>query len=436
MRIKTSFLVLGALVASSAVAQNVFEGFEDGNAASRFTVVSTSADTEANFAVAYSGILNYNFGATIGNPDPNATGDLGLRLIANDGGGGTVEGINVYYNNLNRTGTGALRFDMYMRFDEGNFSTEYGLAGFNHSTQTGTWNSLGPVATSGYWFSGSADGGTTRDYRFYKSGTEDQTAANYVGGSQGNTGPGFSALFPDLDGADPLNDPGQLGNRWVQVELSYDSNTGQLLWKMKKLEDATWTTCYSKVDASPFQDTGTFQFGLTDPFSSQSQPGSYTLIDNVEMVNRAGLVLPRKETLVTGLAFGGDVTSLFNSDDNSLFILNDENDPNAEQQVSTTSPITGATSMSLTFETGATRTDLSQFTEAFNYATNQWVSIDVRSSTLADQVVVWNNTTNASEFINGTTREAKMRFRWIPQQDLEAADGWSESIDQVIWDIN
>lgn len=442
MKTKTLSLaaVLTAMMASAANAQNRFEDFDDGLAASRFTVVrGNDQDSNADFVFNYN-VLGWD-GLGIGNPNGWQTTNTGLQLWCNDNAPGVIAGINVYYNNLTRGGSTTMRFDAYYRFLEETVSTEYCLWGFHHSTQTGTFNSINTVAlpsqiaTSGYWCSASGDGGTTRDYRMMKVSTESQVAANYIGGSQNaQTAGAWEQVLPDLDGPATLNDPGQFGNRWVQVQVSFDANTGARTWQFKKTGDANWTTVFSDVDVTPFQDIGTFQIGLTDPFASQSMVDSYFIADNIEIVDRPSMVLARKLTLVEGTPFGGNLNSVHTVDSDSYFILNDESIPNAELHASGVSPITGATSYGVSATVSASRTDLTVFLDARNFSSNAWTNFAAGSSTLTNVLYSGTNTAAPTNFID-TTREVRARLRFIPQADLEAADGWSEAVDALTWDI-
>lgn len=146
-----------------------------------------------------------------------------------------------------------------------------------------------------------------------------------------------------------------------------------------------------------------------------------------------GVICPNNVTLITGTPFGGNLASLCNSDDDSYFILNDENDPNAVVEITGTGASTTATSIKLNFETAATRTDISEFVEAFNYATNAYQTVSTRTTTLADAAASVTLAPGAN-FVSGTG-EVKVRIRYIPQADLEAADGWAESIDVVTWEV-
>jgi hypothetical protein len=184
-----------------------------------------------------------------------------------------------------------MTFDMYAHYTDSSGSTIYGTYGFYHSTQTGTWNSIGTAATSGYWFTNVSDNGTTVVMRALEAGTQDNTGSNYLDGTQTpSSGATYQSLFPDLDGAGGNSIAGYVLNRWVNVRLSRDMDTGEVKWEMKKPGDASYTLMYSVTDATQTQNSGTVTLGMTDPFSSVSGPNTYFLYDNVLIVPEPGTI--------------------------------------------------------------------------------------------------------------------------------------------------
>jgi hypothetical protein len=261
------------------------EDFDDGNAASRWTTVQKSADAGSNFAFDYTSVNSPIDSNPIGVPRPGQTTHTGLQLWANRTAS-VANGINAYANSLNLTQSVQLDFDMYARFADTAGSTIYGFGGAYHSTQDGTWNSINPAATSGYWFSTSSDNGTSRVYRAYEAGTEDQTAARYLSSTQGNGGAGYQTLFPDQDAAGANSVAGTILNRWVNVRMTRDMGTGLVTWYMKNPNDANYTQIYSVTDATQTQNSGTVTVGMADPFNtSLSGLNTYFIFDNVSVVD-------------------------------------------------------------------------------------------------------------------------------------------------------
>lgn len=282
-----AWLVAGTFLLSDAHSAVIYsENFDDSSAASRWTTV-TSGSATSNFAFDYTTELDFA-GNPIGVPQTGQTTRIGLKLAANTAsapGTGVIAGINAYANALNLTTSAVMTFDMYAHFNDTGFgSTNYGTYGFYHSTQTGTFNSLGPAATSGYWFTASSDNGTTTAMRALEVGTQDNTAARYLDSSQNPALAGsttYKALFPDQDGAGGFSIAGFVLNRWVNVRLTRDMSTGVVKWEMKNPADAAYTQIYSVTDATQTQNTGTITLGMTDPFASFSGPNTYFLYDNV-----------------------------------------------------------------------------------------------------------------------------------------------------------
>lgn len=283
-----AFTVMFVVCSAAANAGVVFhENFDDGNGATRWTTVASSADplaTSADYAFDYSGVLDFN-GNPIGVPQSGQTTHTGLKLAANiNPAAAGIAGINAYANGLDLTQSAVMTFDMYAYFADAGGSTIYGTYGFYHSTQTGTWNSLGPTADSGYWFTNSSDNGTSSAMRGLEAAVQDNTASRYLDGTQNPgsaAGVTYQAMFPDLDGAGGNSIGGYVLNRWVNVRLTRDMATGEVKWEMKNPGDAAYTQIYSVIDATQTQNSGTITLGMTDPFASLSGPNTYYLYDNV-----------------------------------------------------------------------------------------------------------------------------------------------------------
>lgn len=152
--------------------------------------------------------------------------------------------------------------------------------------------------------------------------------------------------------------------------------------------------------------------------------------DDVKVQAHPFEFFPMNTNIVSGLAFGGTIDSLQASDDDSLFLLNDENDPNGEIEMDVYTCRAVPEIFNVTVESGATRTDISQFIELFNNNTNAYETISLATTTLGDSTYSVNPTGLATRFV-GANELVKLRIRWIPQADLEAADGWLESLDLV-----
>lgn len=174
-------------------------------------------------------------------------------------------------------------------------------------------------------------------------------------------------------------------------------------------------------------------------------PATLTLYSNVADVRFDNLVLadgpqsagistsPPNATLTSivvtqGQHLGGNLASLASSDNNRFAILCDEYDSTGEAILTASSPLLNPSTIQGTFETRASRNDLSQFVRIRNYATSAYDPLDFRTSSLTDVTFVASIAGASHVSASG---EMKIQFLWIPQGDIDAADGWSMGIDLV-----
>lgn len=132
--------------------------------------------------------------------------------------------------------------------------------------------------------------------------------------------------------------------------------------------------------------------------------------------------------VLQGSYLGGSLAAL-NQSDNSYFVtICDEFDSTGEVFIVAQTTISNSESISGKVESRASRPDLTQFVRLRNFATNQFDVTDSRTATLVDQSLGFiqsaANHTNASG-------EIMVSLLWLPQNDVDAADGWSMSIDLV-----
>lgn len=169
--------------------------------------------------------------------------------------------------------------------------------------------------------------------------------------------------------------------------------------------------------------------------------GETILMGDVGTGNFLGLVYVEDQAatlenanITSGTYFGGTFESLLNSDNDSVFIICDENGPNGTIELRWSTCLDTASMVHFKVETAATRTDLSEFLDVFDYNTNTWDFMLVSSPGLVDSSITAHHTASG-DHINALYN-ARTRIRWIPQEDLVAEDGWSMSIDQVTLHIN
>lgn len=179
--------------------------------------------------------------------------------------------------------------------------------------------------------------------------------------------------------------------------------------------------------------TGAFQYNRVIPPLGRSRYYAFGAI-NAEIENlQPEFVGPTGFNILSGTPFGGNNASLQASDDDKVFILQDESDPNGILVFEGTAPCFFAEGGSVTFETGASRDDISFFYERFSRNAGNFVPLGASVSTLSDNTVSFNLGAFASDAINLPDRAIAARLRAVPQTDLEASDGWLEAVDMVRW---
>ncbi len=154
----------------------------------------------------------------------------------------------------------------------------------------------------------------------------------------------------------------------------------------------------------------------------------------VNRYNYAAIINPASYTIVSGLDFGGSLASLFNSDNDPIFVLLDEFDATSRVQFDSTSPIAAPTSIKVHCEFKSSRNDLTCFSQAWNYTTNTYVSFDVRVSTIADVAFIGNITGTLANFV-GPASAIRTRHFTVTNQDVSDIDGWTVAIDRWVWEI-
>lgn len=99
-----------------------------------------------------------------------------------------------------------------------------------------------------------------------------------------------------------------------------------------------------------------------------------------------------------------------------------------------TCPRTQLSKLNITFEAGASTSNLNQQLYLRNYQTAQWDEIDARPATLTDSVVQLNLDTNLNRYVEAGTRKVRLRATW-KQTGPVFAYPWNIRIDHVKMDL-
>lgn len=228
-----------------------------------------------------------------------------------------------------------------------------------------------------------------------------------------------------------------MGTRWTTTN-SYTVNggAGWLSFYMPVRESA-WTRVLGSASFTAMTNNVgrlMFRHDSGSPSSGGTPLATTMGLDNITPLPYIR-VNPSAVSVSLGSILGGGVNELAASDNTYLIIVNDEFDSNTVATFDGTSPATSIFSMTAKFEASATRNDLGQYFELKNYSNNQFDQADFRLSTLTDSTVTVTYTTNPGRYVDSSTGAIQCRVRYIPTGDIDAADGWSERIDHVEYQI-
>lgn len=141
-------------------------------------------------------------------------------------------------------------------------------------------------------------------------------------------------------------------------------------------------------------------------------------------------------TILSGQHFGGGIAETLYSDDQKLFVLNDESDPVSSVRFDSAAPTRTPSVFRIKLEHSATRSDLAIFADQFDVLANSFINMGVTTSSITDTVSTFPVVGDPMRFLYSSFAFTNGRVRAIPTEDLIAEDGWSLAIDQFGWEMN
>lgn len=180
----------------------------------------------------------------------------------------------------------------------------------------------------------------------------------------------------------------------------------------------TWLNVNTQVNGSPIL-----------PVNFQYRDIDYVAFGGVPR----GPLYAESATVYQGQLLGGGLASLRADDSNRLSVLCDEFDSNGGVRIDGHSVTLAPGSLKIVVEARATRNDLGQYTEVLNQVSNAWIQVHFVNSSLTDTSYE-SSIPNPSQYVAGD-RLISARVHWIPQGDIDAADGWSMALDRMHWNI-
>lgn len=299
-----SATVTSAVASLSVVVPQVmqtvfFEPFDSVAAAGNWDLFAGAANGIADYSVDWAFDYSTYFSTFNGTTIPPAPGTTnattrGLRLTVNNNDAiGATAGVSLYPKNQSFSGSYSLKFDLWINYPGGaggaSGSTEHFTCGLNHTGTQVNWAGASP--SDGIFFAMDGEGGTTTDYRAYVGDASGSPAllpfaSSGFGASGASSADSSDAAWQSLFPSPAYESPGAPGKRWVQVELSQDTNN-VVTWRMNGQVIA------QRVNTSAFT-SGNVMIGFMDLFSSIASPAedAFVLFDNVRVEVPASVTPP------------------------------------------------------------------------------------------------------------------------------------------------
>lgn len=222
-------------------------------------------------------------------PSPHGGGDThGLVIAVNKlDVDAAAAAVNVYPTGQSFSGNYALRFDMWLNSETGQTTTtEYALAGVNHSGTKTNWFRSGGITNGttgfdGIWYTLETDAQASPNFQAYSSPTTNQ---NPTALTLGTNSSGFTNIFqapPFLFGGSPAVSYNSLvPGYWSDVEVSQIGKIITLRINQSPILSLTNSTSYT---------SGDIMLGYLDAFDSIGVIQGFGVFDNVRVVRLNGL---------------------------------------------------------------------------------------------------------------------------------------------------
>lgn len=163
-------------------------------------------------------------------------------------------------------------------------------------------------------------------------------------------------------------------------------------------------------------------------------PSGTTDLTVMKFAPETEVVPPTGMTILSGELFGGSMANLALSDNQALWILNDENQPNAILRVSGTTLKLNPVQLEFEVESASDRSDQILLVAMRNFDTMQMETVANSTVSQTDQVFVTTIASNPGRFVS-PIGEVEATITVMPMEDLIAVDGWSTSFDCSIWRV-
>jgi hypothetical protein len=187
-------------------------------------------------------------------------------------------------------------------------------------------------------------------------------------------------------------------------------------------------------DWDPFTN-GVYSEDELDFYGGSPNEANFLLVVRTNPSGTQEIVRPTTYAIRRGTLISGNVGSLHFIDSNQLQVRRGlsifAGDPPLQVEMDGFSSSTNLVSMNLRVVATASTANLQQSVQAFNFSTNEWVTVDTRAATTTEQNISV-AVSNPNQYVN-TDGTMRMKVRYLPVGPV-ANSNWSVSLNQSIWE--
>lgn len=285
----------------------VFEDDFETDTSANYNILWSSGDGVQDYSAEF--VFDYSQLGIPPAPHSAAGETKGVRLRANKDGTGSPSAVNLFPKGENFSGDYALRADVYMNIGtDAAGTTEHTLFGINHSGNTAVRHGI--TASDGLWFGIDSDGSNNRGFGFY--GTANASAPTLLRGNSefiwAFPSPPYAFAGAPGNSTNMVTSAG-LGGIWADVEVSQIKDV--VTAKVNGVVIFQFTNTYAYKN-------GTVMIGHNDQFASIGSQDTYSLWDNLRVVNFASADLSVRMTDIR--ASGANLVITFTADTAGAFL--------------------------------------------------------------------------------------------------------------------
>lgn len=247
---------------------------------------------------------------------------------------------------------------------------------------------------------------------------------------------------------------GRIDVTWLDTRADSTNNTSQLYRSYSLDGGVTWsadeplTNSFNEHLGYPQQNkigdyltTVSDNTGCDIAFSATFNGEQDIYFMRVAAPNPSYSIIPDVFTVNQGVQSGGNLASLAQHDANRLLVQADELDPAPQVTVEGTSPYGTVSEINFQNWSSASRTDMVEKVELWNWTLNAGVggwdpsASWARTTTIADTLFTHTISAGATVYVSPSTKKVRTRLTQTPLTDRSDFDGWGLRLDQTVWSI-